>query len=105
MNWVTQHGELFILTSIPSGDRHNQCLLLRYWYIGEGRWRLCRALRLTAAAAALDGTPTEVAILSGAAATLRATFGIALPPSERDRYERRVAAAPAQIDLAAGDFA
>ena len=56
------------------------------------------ALAGLAAAAAIGGAPARAAMLWGAATALRESYGIAMPPSERDRYVRRVAIAQARLD-------
>jgi hypothetical protein len=55
-------------------------------------------LEVFAALIAVEGEPERAARLYGAAEALREVIGAPLPPNERPRYEREVAAARAQLD-------
>ncbi len=75
---------------------HRQSLQLRR-ELGTDQGAI-NALEGLAAATAIGGAPADAAMLWGAATALRESYGMVMPPSERDRYTRRVATAQAQLD-------
>ena len=55
-------------------------------------------LQVVAALTAAEGRPEQAARLYGAAEALREAIGVSLPPGDRPRYERDVAAARSKLD-------